>query len=319
MEEEALILHLVQEMGTKWSKMTTLLPGRTDNAIKNRWNARMRREKRRQKRSPSLARPEVDPIGTGKAEEATGKTSADEAKSCSLPALIIDDGTFATDLLERSAFAMEEPVFPYPVVATVKVPDGTFANDLLDSPVITTVEAASTIEAPACKSPTKRNRGAAGFASPACFRPPPGCSSIYALAARAESPEGPPTDVANYLTPPAKRAMSKKKKAKAAVPSSCTSSSYEEEEDAMLSFELFDQLSLNLNNERVDDLAHLGGLHDEMWVRCGHLADRWFDGSIVEAHTHWQVTQGDQESCSTCDLVDLPDSPDLSDLISDLS
>ncbi|EOD35060.1 hypothetical protein EMIHUDRAFT_60784, partial [Emiliania huxleyi CCMP1516] len=46
-EEDALILHLVQEMGTKWSKMTTLLPGRTDNAIKNRWNARMRREKRR--------------------------------------------------------------------------------------------------------------------------------------------------------------------------------------------------------------------------------------------------------------------------------
>ena len=43
MEEDALILHLVQEMGTKWSKMTTLLPGRTDNAIKNRWNSTMRK------------------------------------------------------------------------------------------------------------------------------------------------------------------------------------------------------------------------------------------------------------------------------------
>ena len=47
-EEDQLIMELVQQMGTKWSKIVKMLPGRTDNAIKNRWNSTMRKNLRRQ-------------------------------------------------------------------------------------------------------------------------------------------------------------------------------------------------------------------------------------------------------------------------------
>ncbi|MED6123729.1 hypothetical protein PIB30_052037 [Stylosanthes scabra] len=45
-EEEKLIIELHAQFGNKWARMAALLPGRTDNEIKNYWNTRIKRRQR---------------------------------------------------------------------------------------------------------------------------------------------------------------------------------------------------------------------------------------------------------------------------------
>ncbi|XP_004500080.1 uncharacterized protein [Cicer arietinum] len=45
-EEEKLIVELHAQFGNKWARMAALLPGRTDNEIKNYWNTRIKRRQR---------------------------------------------------------------------------------------------------------------------------------------------------------------------------------------------------------------------------------------------------------------------------------
>jgi len=49
-DEDRAIVEAVQLYGTRWSEIVKMFPGRTDNAIKNRWNSMLRKEDRRRKR-----------------------------------------------------------------------------------------------------------------------------------------------------------------------------------------------------------------------------------------------------------------------------
>ncbi|KAK1261266.1 Transcription factor GAMYB [Acorus gramineus] len=55
-DEERTIVQLHAQHGNKWAKMASLMPGRTDNEIKNYWNTRMKRLQRAGLNPPNFGR-----------------------------------------------------------------------------------------------------------------------------------------------------------------------------------------------------------------------------------------------------------------------
>ncbi|CAL5081380.1 unnamed protein product [Urochloa decumbens] len=56
-EEEKMVIHLHAELGNRWSKIASHLPGRTDNEIKNHWNTHIKKKLKKMGIDPTTHRP----------------------------------------------------------------------------------------------------------------------------------------------------------------------------------------------------------------------------------------------------------------------
>lgn len=92
-EEDRIIMESVREHGTKWSFIVKNLPGRTDNAIKNRYNSAMRRQQRLHlieeaaaKGIPLSTRPRGRPEGSGKKAKRKREEEEERARAATADA-----------------------------------------------------------------------------------------------------------------------------------------------------------------------------------------------------------------------------------------
>ncbi|XP_076904834.1 transcription factor MYB27-like [Bidens hawaiensis] len=105
-EEEAIILDLHKQWGSKWSKIAKRLPGRTDNEIKNYWRSHLKKKSEAQyadtesSNKQDKAIPTYNNVIESENEGIFGKSSSETSEICNMNALMENESPYESRISE---------------------------------------------------------------------------------------------------------------------------------------------------------------------------------------------------------------------------
>lgn len=149
-EEDEIIIQQQRLHGNQWSKITKMLPGRTDNAVKNRWHATSRARSRTN--SMDASSPMNRPVVVDKAVPVYGTSSPQVASAYYSDSDLYLDADCLASLSKNATAPVRHPTIPpavtsnnsgvgWLIYAKSEASDATMSDDESDDMIVEWVQA----------------------------------------------------------------------------------------------------------------------------------------------------------------------------------